>query len=455
MENIKYCANCGSLLTADACENAVRCEQCGADYSFDAESYNETFVGSVVGDAPKQVNLELAPAPVTATQLGAKPEAQVTANTNNPDSHLPTPQEGATAVAQMPAHQPQAGKKPLYKRWYLWAALALVLFGCVGAGVFGVYAMNHETMPDLTGVSPLDSQQRLEGLSDSWTIEFFLDSGEQVEVSEDSSYEDYEVKSTEPASLAVLDKHSNQHIRITIQKNAATLAIENERNEVMDSYVLGNQGKYGIAARGITYIDDGDLVIVTVKYINDSQDSWHNESFQQTEADMLAASMRTHVFICRYTSDGYLVEINAGLYGKVEDASEETKAHLLAKLQSIESAADEFAVKNRSVWMDATETELLNRHTADTGERSHAAVNFEEHEDMIWINVFVNRGLSYHNGSEEYWYAAIDSWQKIAESDSLYLRSGVGYRFIKVDGEIDLQVASEKQSYLYTPKNAA
>ena len=92
--------------------------------------------------------------PPTAAEPIEPPAATEPSQASAPPPSSETAPSAATAAARAaPATETPAGRTPVYKRWWLWTAVAVVVAGGVGAGVAIALTQQpsfHSTLPDLT-----------------------------------------------------------------------------------------------------------------------------------------------------------------------------------------------------------------------------------------------------------------------------------------------------------------
>jgi hypothetical protein len=206
-------------------------------------------------------------------------------------------------------------RKPLYKQRWLWLTAGAIIAVLAVVGILRIM-LNQVKMPDVVGLFPYEAKQQVQEISEKWKISFITSEGDLLTVTDEDSYREYEVKSTEPSVGATLDRgNSSQIIVITIQgveqKEALLGGTRAEREVFMQARI-----EEWVAAGWlrVDYTDDDSSVIFNFyhpvsEHLNwgetlEEQQEWKN--YYLASAEYIAEAINSNILMNFYTSDNNL-----------------------------------------------------------------------------------------------------------------------------------------------------
>lgn len=236
----------------------------------------------------------------------------------------------ATAVpapAPQPAVPPQSAPAQRKRRRGLVVALVVLavvaVAAAVGAGLYLSGALNgvlgRASVPDVVGEKPYDALRDLRSASDAWRVTFLDESGQVLDVTDEFSYQFYEVSSVTPepgSALSAAD--GGQSVVVTLAKTQRQIEREQAiQGEIDDSLSNGFKDE--------TYVDAGCYVEFTGTTSVAVRDWYFFENGEVDDQNLayykdLAGELGSSVIGASYSSDG----LPSALYVVVrDDASEE------------------------------------------------------------------------------------------------------------------------------------
>ena len=291
--------------------------------------------------------------------------------------------DGSSEPASVPpASQPVVQSQPMparrKRRSGAVVAIAIVavvaIVAAAGAGLYFSGALNgilgRVSVPDVVGEKPYDALQDLRSASDAWQVAFLDEGGQIVEVTDEFSYQFYEVSSVSPEPGSVLNAaDESQGVAVTLAKTQRQLEREQLIQEAIDREPLNDvtiescsdQGCYveftftmGVDARRWEWCYDDGAGDPSVDYYQD-----------------LANQLGTSVVSSIYSEDGTLVALYTSVRG---EAAGEEASRTRDRAQQIQDDAKQSAhdsaddlLSQLCPYIAQTDTDLLQDSLSSLG----------------------------------------------------------------------------------------
>lgn len=291
--------------------------------------------------------------------------------------------DGSSGPASVPpASQPaaQSPSAPARRKGRRGAVVAVVIVAVVaivaaaGAGLYFSGALNgmlgRVSVPDVVGEKPYDALQDLRSASDAWQVTLLDEGGQAVEVTDEFSYQFYEVGSVSPEPGSVLNAaDESQGVVVTLDKTQRQLEREHLIQGEIDRGPLNNVTNETCSDQGC-YVEFTSTMGVDARqwewcYDDGTEDP--SVAYYQDLANQLGTSVVSSV----YSTDGTLV----ALYTSVRDEADEEEANrtrdraqqiLDDAKQSAHDSADDL-LSQLCPYIAQTDTDLLQGSLSSLG----------------------------------------------------------------------------------------
>lgn len=301
-----------------------------------------------------------------------------------------------TPDPQQPTPSPRRHRRGAIAAGVIVAVVAV--FVAVGVGLYLSGALNgvlgRAGVPDVLGEKPYDALQDLRSASDAWQITFLDESGQAVDVTDEFSYQFYEVSSVTPepgSALSAAD--GGQSVVVTLAKTQRQIEREQAiQGEIDDSLSNGFKDE--------TYVDAGCYVEFTGTASLVVRDWYFFENGEVDDQNLayykdLAGELGSSVIGASYSSDG----LPSALYVVVRDDASEEEARrtrergeqLRAEMESAAYDSADALLTDLCPYIASVDTDLLQGSLGSLGASGSGEVTVTYELDDTSVRI-IERG---------------------------------------------------------------